>query len=299
MKKIDNIKKTIIDAIHSNNKYIMDLFEKFQKNKFNLNPKSLNAVYKQIKDNPDTTSKDYIFRSLIKEIPSLTENAQEFLCDEFISNKNSELEAFFSLYESSKEKDEFLESIEIFMKKPIIKKNLIKFTLNKIKSEISSNLLKKDESDNNENQTEKSREIIKILQKNNLFNEKEYNIIMNSLDKDDDVFTATFQVLFDDQDLNEFYETMTLALENQMKKVGNSEINDENWNSDLIKKNYKKIKKRIEEKHYDTLEELYNSKNENLYNILIDLNSSNISEKIENTKTLILKIKKIIINLYI
>ena len=104
MKKIDNIKKTIIDAIHSNNKYIMDLFEKFQKNKFNLNPKSLNAVYKQIKDNPDTTSKDYIFRSLIKEIPSLTENAQEFLCDEFISNKNSELEAFFSLYESSKEK---------------------------------------------------------------------------------------------------------------------------------------------------------------------------------------------------
>ena len=31
MKKIDDIKKTIIEAIHSNNKYIMDLFEKFQK----------------------------------------------------------------------------------------------------------------------------------------------------------------------------------------------------------------------------------------------------------------------------
>ena len=263
MKKIDNIKKTIIDAIHTNNKYVMDLFEKFQKNKFNLNPKSLNAVYKQIKDNPDTQSKDYIFKSLIKEMPNLSENIQDFICDEFI-NKNQELETFFSVYENTKEKDEFFESIEIFLKKPNTKKNLIQFSLKKIKSEISSTLLKKG--------------IIKILKKYNLFNEKEYNIIMNSLDNDDDVFTATFQVLFDDQDLNEFYETMNLALDNQMKKDGING-NEEKWNNDLIRKNYKEIKNKIDEKH----------KNENLYNILKDINSSNINEKIENAKTLILK----------
>ena len=287
MKKIDNIKKTIIDAIHSNNKYVMELFEKFQKNKFNLNPKSLNAVYKQIKDNPDTKSKDYIFKSLIKEIPNLSENVQDFICDEFI-NKNKELETFFTLYENTKEKDEFFESIEMFLKKPNTKKNLIKFSLKKIKSEISSTLLKKGENDNNEELAKKSKEIIKILKKYDLFNEKEYNIIMNSLDNDDDVFTATFQVLFDDQDLNEFYETMTLALDNQMKKDGING-NEEKWNNDLIRKNYKEIKKKIEEKHYDTLEELYKNKNENLYNIVKDINSSNINDKIANANTLILK----------
>ena len=289
MKKIDDIKKTIIDAINSNNKYVMDLFEKFQKNKFNLNPKSLNAVYKQIKDNPDTNSKDYVFKTLIKDIPVLNDVEKEFLCDEFTLNKNSELETYFNLYESSNEKDEFIESIQMFMNKPNFKKNLIKFSLKKIKSEISSNLLTKTENDNNEDLVTKSKEIIKYLLKYNLINEKEYNIIMNSLENNDDVYTATFQVLFDNQDLNDFYETMTIALEQiQNKKEGN-QINDELWDNDKIKKNNKELKKRIEEKQYNTLEELYKNKNENLYNILKDLNSSNINEKVENIKMVILK----------
>lgn len=49
------------------------------------------------------------------------------------------------------------------------------------------------------------------------------------------------------------------------------------------------MKKHIEEKHFGTLEDLFKSKNDNLYNILKDLNSSNINQKIENVKTLILK----------
>ena len=289
LKKIDDIKKPIIEAIHTNNKYIMDLFQKFQKNKFNLNPKSLYAVYKQIQENPDTTSKYYIFKNLIKEVKSIDENIQEFLFDEFI-NKNSELETYYTLYDQSKEKDEFIESIEMFMNKPATKRSLIKFSLKKIKKEISPNLLQKNEEDNNEELVTKSKEIMKILKKYNLFNEKEYNIIMNSLENDDDVFTATFQVLFDDQDLNEFYETMTLALENQIKKDENkNEISEQDWNSDIIKKNFKELKKHIEEKHFDTLEELYKGRNNNLYNILNDINSTNIDKKVEMVKTLILK----------
>ena len=272
MKKIDDIKKTIIEAIHENNKYVMDLFQKFQKNKLNLNPKSLNAVYKQIKENPDTNSKAYIFKSLIKEVPGVNEFLQEFLCDEFINNKNDNLETFYSLYMKDKEKNDFIESIEMFLKKQVAQKALVQYSLKRIKSEISPNLLQKDVNDNNEELVNKSKEIIKIMKKYNLFNENEYNIIMYSLDNDDDVLTATFQVLFDDKDLIEFYETITLALNNQIN---------------VIKKNYKEIKKRIEEKHLNTLEELY--KNDNLYNILKDLNSSNINEKVENIKTLILK----------
>ena len=219
LKKIDDIKKPIIEAINNNNRYIMDLFQKFQKNKFNLNPKSLYAVYKQIKENPDTNSKDSIFKSLIKEVPNINENIQEFLCNEFTKNKNSELETYYTLYDASKEKDEFIESIEMFMKKPATKKLLTKFSLNKIKTEVAPNLFKKN--DNNDNLIEKSKEFTKILLKYNLFNEKEFNIIMNSLENDDNVFSATFQLLFNDQDLDEFYETITIALENQINKKEN------------------------------------------------------------------------------
>ena len=248
-----------------------------------------NQAQPQVQENPDTTSKYYIFKNLIKEVKSIDENIQEFLFDEFI-NKNSELETYYTLYDQSKEKDEFIESIEMFMNKPATKRSLIKFSLKKIKKEISPNLLQKNEEDNNEELVTKSKEIMKILKKYNLFNEKEYNIIMNFLENDDDVFTATFQVLFDDQDLNEFYETMTLALENQIKKDENkNEISEQDWNSDIIKKNFKELKKHIEEKHFDTLEELYKGRNNNLYNILNDINSTNIDKKVEMVKTLILK----------
>ena len=113
---------------------------------------------------------------------------------------------------------------------------------------------------------------------------------MNSFENDDDVFTATFQFLSDNQDLNEFYETMTLALENQIKKEGIKEkISDENWNNDIITKNFNELRKNIEERHKYTLEGLFKNKNETLYNILRSLNSSNIDKKTESLKTLILK----------
>ena len=230
-----------------------------------------------MKENPDTDSKDFIFRNLLKDIKSIDENQKGFLLDEFL-NKNSMLESLYSLYEETKEKDDFIESIEMYMKKPETKKALLKYSLKMINKEISPNLLRKNENDNTEDLVTKSKEVMRILQKYNLFNEKEYNFIMNSLENDDDLFTATFQVLFDDQELNEFYETMCLALENQ-----------KNWDNEIIKKNYKQLKKHIEEKHYDTLEDLFKSKNDTLYNILKDLNSSNINQKIENIKTLILK----------
>ena len=112
---------------------------------------------------------------------------------------------------------------------------------------------------------------------------------MNSLENNDDVFTATFHVLFDNQDLNDFYETMTIALEQIQNKKNGNQNNEELWDNDIIKKNYKELKKRIEEKQYKTLEELYKNRNESLYMILKDLNSSNINEKVENVKMVILK----------
>ena len=187
----------------------MELFQKFQKNKFCLNPKSLYAVYKQIKENPETVGKGNEFKSLIQDVPNLSQNVQEFLCNEFINKKNSELETFYTLYEQCQEKDDFIESIEMFLNKPVNKKLLSEFN---VKKEIEPLLSQK-----NGNIIEKSKEIIKILEKNNLFSEEEFNTIKNLVESGDNVITAAFQVLFDDKDFDEFYETITIALKNQNK----------------------------------------------------------------------------------
>ena len=224
LKKIDDIKETIIEAINNNNKYIMDLFQKFQKNKFCLNPKSLAAVYKQIKEDPESNNQNKdnknsrsaqgnVFKSLISEIPNINEKVQAFLFDEFINKKNSELETHFNIYEENKEKDEFIESIEMFLNKSNTKQLLSKFNMNNIKKEIEPKLaIKKD------NLVEKSMEIIKVFEKYNLFSEKEFNIIKNSLKNGDNIFTSAFQFIFENKDFDEFYETITIALKNQINK---------------------------------------------------------------------------------
>ena len=148
-------------------------------------------------------------------MPDLTENIQEFLCYEF-NNQNSELETYYNLYKENKEKSEFIESIELFMKKPNNKKLLDNFNLNSIKKEIEPKLSLK-----NNNLVEKSKEIIKIFKKYKLFNDKEINIIQNSLESGENIITAAFQVLFDNKDFDEFYETITIAIGNQIKKGGN------------------------------------------------------------------------------
>ena len=224
LKKIDDIKETIIEAINNNNKYIMDLFQKFQKNKFCLNPKSLVAVYKQIKEDPESNNQNKdnknsrsaqgnVFKSLISEIPNINEKVQAFLFDEFNNKNNSELETHFNIYEENKEKDEFIESIEMFLNKSNTKQLLSKFNMNNIKKEIEPKLaIKKD------NLVEKSMEIIKVFEKYNLFSEKEFNIIKNSLKNGDNIFTSAFQFIFENKDFDEFYETITIALKNQINK---------------------------------------------------------------------------------
>ena len=80
-----------------------------------MNPKSLNAVYKQIKNNPDTSSKDYIFKTFRKDIPALSDVEKEFICDEFTLKKNSELETYYNLNEASNEKEEFIKNMVIYL----------------------------------------------------------------------------------------------------------------------------------------------------------------------------------------
>ena len=75
------ILKPIIEAIHRNNPFIMELYENLQKNKSILNKNTLYDIYKKIKENPEVemnnggenNKKFATFKSLVQNINELDE----------------------------------------------------------------------------------------------------------------------------------------------------------------------------------------------------------------------------------
>ena len=283
IKKIDEIKKPIIEAIHRNNKYIMELYEKFQKNKSILNKKSLYDVYNKIKANPESTentgekNKKFLsFKALIQEISELDPREKEFLCYDFINNKNSLFIGAYDGYKELQDKDEFFETILMLKKNRSVKELFVQFCVKKMKE------------DGNNDIFENSKEIINIMKKNDLYNEKDCEMMENYLGNDDGVFLGIFRELFKTENFNDFLETMNMAL-TEKKKGGNSKEIKSKWDNELIKKNYEALKENMEEKYYKSLDDLFKKRSEKLFNILQGLNSSNLNSKIETATVLILK----------
>ena len=283
IKKIDEIKKPIIEAIHRNDKYIMELYEKFQKNKSILNKKSLYDVYNKIKANPESTEntgeknkKFSSFKALIQEISELDPREKEFLCYDFINNKNSLFIGAYEGFEELQDKDEFFETILLLKKNRSVKELFVQFCVKKMKE------------DGNNDIFENSKEIISIMKKNDLYNEKDCEMMENYLGNDDGVFLGIFRELFKTENFNDFMETMNMAL-TEKKKGGNSKEIKSKWDNELIKKNYEALKENMEEKYYKSLDDLFKKKSEKLFNILHGLNSSNLNSKIEAATVLILK----------
>ena len=283
IKKIDEIKKPIIEAIHRNNKYIMELYEKFQKNKSILNKKSLYDVYNKIKANPESTentgekNKKFLsFKALIQEISELDPREKEFLCYDFINNKNSLFIGAYDGYKELQDKDEFFETILMLKKNRSVKELFVQFCVKKMKE------------DGNNDIFENSKEIINIMKKNDLYNEKDCERMENYLGNDDGVFLGIFRELFITENFNDFMETMNMAL-TEKKKGGNSKEIKSKWDNELIKKNYEALKENMEEKYYKSLDDLFKKRSEKLFNILQGLNSSNLNSKIETATVLILK----------
>ena len=283
IKKIDEIKKPIIEAIHRNNKYIMELYEKFQKNKSILNKKSLYDVYNKIKANPESTentgekNKKFLsFKALIQEISELDPREKEFLCYDFINNKNSLFIGAYDGYKELQDKDEFFETILMLKKNRSVKELFVQFCVKKMKE------------DGNNDIFENSKEIINIMKKNDLYNEKDCEMMENYLGNDDGVFLGIFRELFKTENFNDFMETMNMAL-TEKKKGGNSKEIKSKWDNELIKKNYEALKENMEEKYYKSLDDLFKKRSEKLFNILQGLNSSNLNSKVETATVLILK----------
>ena len=287
IKKIDEIKKPIIEAIYQNNKYIMELYEKFQKNKSILNKKSLYDVYKKIQENPeekennnnnnDSNKDDKVsteFQSLIQNNDNLDETWKEFICYDFNNNKQSIFNDAYNEYKQVNDVNEFYDTLNYMLKKKNNSELYLKYYLKKIKDSGDNDML------------ENSKKFLNNIKKSGIYNEQDCKIIETYLGKDDGVFLGIFRELFKTSNLNEFIENMNLALATK-KKEGNS--SESKWDNEIIIKNYEELKNNFDEKNLGALEQFYRKKNEKLYEILQNLNSKNLKSKIESARVLILK----------
>ena len=171
----------------------------------NNNKIKLWITYKEDKEEDINEKNNNLFNLLINDIPNIDENIKEFLNYEFTKNKNKELYIIYSLYKEKNDKDDFIESIEMYLNKSTTKKLITKFNL---KKEIKIKLSKI----NDDDFLNKSNEIIKILKKFSLFEENDINLMINLINDKNDIFIAAFQVYFENEDFEEFYETISLAL---------------------------------------------------------------------------------------
>ena len=223
IKKVEEIKKPIIEAIHRNNKYIMELFEKFQKNKFILNKKSLYDVYNKIKEDPESNNNNINnnsgsdnkkiskFKSLINEMSQLSDKEKEFLVYDFSTNNNSKFIDSFKVYESQGDEEDFTENIIIQMKMRIIKELFVQFCVKNIKESGSNDILAN------------SKKIIQILKEKELYKKEDCDIMIKNLEHNDGVFLGIFRELFSSENFNDFIESMNIALDNRKKEGKNND----------------------------------------------------------------------------
>jgi hypothetical protein len=145
------------------------------------------------------------FKLLIEKIPNIKDNMKEFLYHEFTKNRNKELITYYKLYEETNDKDDFIESIEMFLNKATTKELNKKNAKKEIELKLSTNI-------ENENLINESKEIIEIMKKNNLFEDYEFNLMMNGLLNNDDLFISIFHILFEFKDFDDFYESVSIVL---------------------------------------------------------------------------------------
>ena len=113
--------------------------------KEDINEKYINKISENESNKEDQEKEEDIdenlFNLLINDIPSIDENIKEFLNYEFTKNKNGKLYKLYSLYKETNDKDDFIESIEMYLNNSTTKK--INYKIEFKKKEIKIKLSKK------------------------------------------------------------------------------------------------------------------------------------------------------------
>ena len=288
-------KKKILDLFRNNNEELMKIFQKFQKNKLSLTKNVLLKLINESKDNKiNKTTKlksinlkieepknenELSFENLITSLLSMKKinsNQYYFLLNEFSHNNqilNSIWESYIINPDEEDEKENLLESIDLFLNKhnEEIKnfnhKNIKNFpvktpaSIKNFKSELV-NYLKGKERGEIKN---KQKRIIDLLIKENLLNNRNYQFYYDKIENDDNIIISAFEVFSITLNHLDFADTLDIL-----------------YNLDeVIKENKKKIRENCFKRNSKSFSD--NDK------IIQDLRA--IDNKVNNNKSDINKIK--------
>ena len=228
-----------------------------------LEPKFSDITMTLIQEDPLSSFENTLFQT-----KSFQDNEIFFLKKKF-SEKNSMLLSIFDCYKNEKDINEFKESINMFLKKENKKEVL---NIYQVKNDKNSNLQfsffskeAKNESKeklnwiiNNDNKInnvlDKQKEIISLLYKEYCIDQNTYDIINDSIEKNDKGLISAFEVYAITKDHSEFIETLQLfsELKESYKRSFYNLINSSSFNMNQKEK----------------LNSLYLERNKSLFDIL-------------------------------
>ena len=279
----EEIKNIIIEYTNNNN----NIFSIEDKIKKLLNPSKYKFLLKNSSENnienKKITNDLDEFKKLIQNL-SFNNNEITFLIEQY-SKKNTMLLSIFNIYQNDSNLEEFIESINIFLKQelkiisPKNKKKInnnnnnnrdftktpeaVKASKDKLYLLMNPNIIK------SQNVLIKQKEIISLLFQENCIDEKVYNIIDKKINEDDNGLISAFEVYAVTKDHHEFIETLNI--------IGSLSENYKSLFYQLINKS------KFSHTEKDDLIQLYNSKNKKLYNILKIYDEDNDKSKAINS----------------
>ena len=301
-------KKKILDLFRNNNEELMKVFQKFQKNKLSLTKNVLlklineqntnNKINKttklkqiNLKIDEEKIENELSFENYINSLLSnkkINKNQYYFLLKEF-SNNNQILNSIWESYiinpDEEDEKENLLESIELFLNKhneEIKNFNVKKYSIQtpssikKFKSELV-NYLKGKERGEIKN---KQKRIIDLLIKENLLNNKNYQFYYDKIENEDNIIISAFEVFSITLNHLEFADTLdTLYNLDEIVKANKKKEKSFKRNSKSFTDNSKIIKKikEVEKKINNTKSEEINKIKDNkelLKNLIKNFNEN-------------------------
>lgn len=297
-------KKQILDMLSNKNEKMLKIFENYQKNKLSLKKKVLlDVIGDSKKETPSSQSPGTVrgFKTIMDKIMYqgiIKKNEYNFLMYRF-NQKDEMLCSVWEVYCNGKDEEDFIDNIEIFIKKY---QNLITKFAGENNSKQSSqtpsvksqakkssgslstykaNLSKIIKSKGKYNTKPKQKELIDLLIRKNLIPSTSKEILYSKIDNEEQVIISAFEVFSVTLNHIDFAETVNLS-------VKSPEEGDDKYSYilEVILK-----EGNFSEKDKEIVRKELSNNNEMLMSILESFDKDDIDDSIETLQTFIGKVK--------
>ena len=317
----ENSKRKILELINNKNNDIMNIYQKYQKNKLYLTKKVLLNLLEKTNEvsninsntnkshnsnnsqtlNTNKSNKSSSFENYVKKLENenkLNKQKTLLLINEFNSGNNMLL-SFWEIYKKGKDKEELFENIEIFLKKfenknpKNIKNEKENKELNGGKTPLSIQSFKKDlvnylkTTERKETKT-KQKKIIDLLIKEHFLNHSSQKFFYDKISNEDKEVTAAFEVFSVTLNHIDFSETLNLIYD--LVSERSKEDKKKNKDEFLIRLNRVLDKGKFNDNEKKIAKEEYEKKNNVLMSILEVYDPDDEEDTIDSLKSLIQKI---------